>query len=494
LLRLVASLALLLISGSAPLPARLALAAAQETKPLEAGAYRVEWARESPARFSVEADLPIDGQTLEMATTRPGGIPELDADGWTALIQDLRVSDAQGAEIEATSMGPEGWKLARPSSGRIHLSYAVDFSALEALGWPAPREAVWSEDGFLQLVGRSLFITAPALGASTVTFVLPTGWRAVTAWDERPGSPPELAVGSAAHLTENLVVLMQSAPDVVESGGFRLLVAPTAPWFSARSEVRRVLEAALPHLVGLLGVDERSSYLVSLLPLAETGGESYRSSFASTFEETPSRANSSRWANTIAHEVFHQWNGWRLRGADYASTQWFHEGFTEYAANVSLVAAGLVTPEEFLAKLAEHVQNRERLTTSLEDTGGHKGPPLYSAGALVAFTWDVQIRHASQGERSLWDFMRTLWEQTGRGQWPYEWKDLESALDATAKLDWAAFRRAHIAGTEPLPLDSTLALAGMRLETAPDGAPQLVLDPSSSEVARALWQDIVSGR
>ena len=466
--------------------------APQGTQPIETATFHVDFGAEGPMGFSVEADLPIDGQTLDMSTTRPGGIAELDAGGWPALVQGLSVRDAQGASIEATRVGPEGWKLARACSGRIHLSYAVDYSVLQELQWPAPRESVWVGE-VLQLVGRSLFITTPALGPSTVTFELGI-WRAVTPWNERPGSPPQFAVDSAQQLTENLVVLMQSAPDVVEAGGFRLLVVPTGPWIAARSEVRRVLEAALPRLVGLIGVDERANYLVSLLPLAETGGESFRNSFASTFEEPPSRANSARWANTIAHEIFHQWNGWRLRGADYGSTQWFHEGFTEYAANVSLVAAGLTTPEEFLAKLAEHVQNRERLATSLENTGGRKGPPLYSAGALVAFTWDVQIRHATQGERNLWDFMRALWERTGRGQWPYEWKDQEAALAATADLDWEAFHRAHIAGTEPLPLAETFALAGVRLESTPDGLPQLALDPQSSEAARALWQGVLSGK
>jgi len=34
-----------------------------------------------------------------------------------------------------------------------------------------------------------------------------------------------------------------------------------------------------------------------------------------------------------------------------------------------------------------------------EDIGTKKGPPLYSAGALVAFSWDVKIRVASSGGR-----------------------------------------------------------------------------------------------
>jgi predicted metalloprotease with PDZ domain len=495
LLRLALPLALLVLSLGFVSPIRRAASRAstqQDSAPPAPGAYAVEWVRESPPRLAVEAAIPIDGQALEMATTRPGLIPELDAGGWPALVSELRAFDEEGAELDVSSAGPAGWRLARQHAGRVRVLYEVDYSPLAELGWPAPREAAWLEDGYFLLVGRSMFVTTPALGASTVTFALPDGWRAATPWSEQPGSPAQLAVASAAELAENLLVLSQSAPDVVDAGGLRLLVAPSAPWIAARGEVRRVLEAAIPSLVGLLGIEQRSSYLVALLPLAETGGESYRKSFALTFEERPSRANSARWANTIAHEVFHQWNGWGLRGADYTSTQWFQEGFTEYAANVALAAARIVTPDEFLAQLAEHVDNRERLTTSLEDTGGRKGPPLYSAGALVAFTWDVRIRHATQGERNLWDFMRTLWEQTGRGQWPYEWSDLEAALAATAQLDWATFHRAHIAGTEPLALEETFALAGILVELDPAG-PRLRFDDGASEAARSLWQALVKG-
>lgn len=465
----------------------------EAARKLEKGLFVVEWVRESPPRFVVEANLPIDGRELAMATTRPGLIPELDAGGWPALVQDLEVSDAEGMPLDVTRAGEGGWTLAEARAGRIQLRYEVDFAPLEALEWPAPREAMWVEDGFLSLVGRSLFVTTPALGRSAVAFELPTGWRAVTAWDELAGTPLAYEVPSAAALTENLVVLAQTAPDVVSAGGFKLLVAPTEPWVAARDEVRRVLEAAIPHLVRFMGTDERTSYLVALLARAESGGESYRNSFALNFADTPSRANSAAWANTIAHETLHQWNGWGLKGADFASTQWFQEGFTEYAANVALAAAGLVTPEEFLAQLTEHVENRSQLATTLEATGGHKGPPLYSAGALVAFTWDVRIRSASAGERSLWDFMRNLWEHTGRGQWPYAWKDLEAALAATADLDWADFHRAHIAGSEPLPLESTFDLVGIQIVISPNGQHELALDPLASQAEQSLWTALLAG-
>jgi predicted metalloprotease with PDZ domain len=64
-------------------------------------------------------------------------------------------------------------------------------------------------------------------------------------------------------------------------------------------------------------LDGRVNYLVILLPLEEDAGESFRCSVAMTSGATPSRTNVAAWGNMLAHEVFHYWNGRRLRGANY---------------------------------------------------------------------------------------------------------------------------------------------------------------------------------
>lgn len=459
----------------------------------EPARYVVSWVREDPPRLRVEASLPIEGRELAMDATRPGLIPELDAGGWPALVADLSAVDEGGSALALERAGDGGWRLAQDHSGRIGLRYEIDYEPLAALDWPAAREACWLEAGFFSVIGRSIFVTTPAQAGSSVSFELRDGWRAVTPWNELPGSPNAFEVPSAPLLTENLLVLTRSAPEVVSAGGLRVFVVPTQAWVGARAEVRRVLEGAIPRLSEFMGSAERGNYLVALLPQRETGGESFRASFALTFAETPSRENAGVWGNTIAHEVFHMWNGWGLRGADYAGSQWFQEGFTEYAANVALVSAGIVTAEEFLGKLAEHVRRSRELATSLEATGGRKGPPLYSAGALVAFDWDVRIRHATGGKRDLWDVLRALWQRTGGGEWPYAWADLEAALAETADFDWSGFRRDHIAGREPLPLEETFALAGIALRERADEAPELTLDTSASDAARGLWRSLTSG-
>jgi predicted metalloprotease with PDZ domain len=450
-----------------------------------AGRYVVSWVRDDPPRLRVEASLPIEGRELSMDTTRPGLIPELDAGGWPALVVGLSARDGRGSELALERAGDGGWRLAQEPSGRIELAYEVDYAPLADMDWPAPREACWLEEGFFSLVGRSLFVTTGALEQSSVRFVLPDGWRAVTPWTAEGVPAPQF-------LTENLLIFSRGSPEQVEAGGLRVLVVPTRRWDGARAQVRGVLQGAIPRLVEFMGSSPGGDYVVALLPQTERGGESFRSSFALNFDGEPGAANRAIWGNTIAHEVFHHWNGWGLRGADYASSQWFQEGFTEYAANVALVAAGITTEAEFLGTLAEHVRKRAQLATALENTGGRKGPPLYSAGALVAFDWDVRIRHATAGEKSLWDVLRALWVRTGGGARPYEWADLEAALAGTVEFDWNGYRRDFLTGGERLPLEETFEMAGVRLREGEP--PRLEVDRGALPAARELWRDLIGGR
>ena len=459
----------------------------------EPARYLVRMLQLAPPRFAVTATLPINGRAVEMEDTRPADVPEVGRKGWPALVRNLRVSDATGRSIAVTSTGAKGWELQQPHVGRLTVEYEVDYSLLASNGWPAPREAAFADDTHLVLVGRSLFITTRQVDSSIVTFALPRTWRPVTPWHPTAKSENAFAVLAAQDLTQNLIVLAQSDPDVVAAGGFRLFITALGHWQSARPEVNRVLRGVLPRFVRLMGFGERENYSVILLPTLETGGESYRHSFAFTLEANPTRANRALWGHTIAHEVFHYWNGSRLRGADYASSQWFQEGFTEYAANLAMVGSGLTTPDDFRQQLSNHIRKYRQLTTPLDAPGSRKGPPLYSGGALVAFCWDVQIRQASGGKRNLGDFLRALWHETNGGQRAYEWRDIRAALDRTVSHDWDAFFRAHIKGTEPLPLDKIFSQAGMRVVQAADGSPRIELDTAAPAPARSLGRALIRG-
>ena len=458
-----------------------------------AARYRVKLLSASPLRFSVDADLPIQGARLDMDRTYPAELPEMAARGWPALISGMKAFDSSGEPIALAGPDKRGWNLPRSYDGRVTLRYDVDFSLFAARGWSSPLESAFADARHISVSGRALFIVTGQVASAEVDFDVGHPWRTVMPWMPRASTPHGYAVRSAKDLTENLLVFATVAPDVVTAAGFTLQIVAMGHWEPLRPLIREVLGAVIAREVDLMQYEERDVYTVVLLPIADEGGEAYRQSFAYCFED-PSERNRAAWANTLAHEIFHYWNYARLRGADYAGTQWFQEGFTEYVANVTLVAARIVDPDTFVAKLSEHVQNSRQLTTTLEAIGTRKGPPLYSAGALVAFSWDVTIRQASGGRRNIGDLFRNLWRQADGGTREYAWADIRSALQATADADWEGFYQAHIKGREALPLDQTLALAGLRLSRDATGKELVEIDPAATASQRSLWIALTSGK
>ena len=448
--------------------------------------YRVRLISLKPLRFNISADIPIDGKTLDMDNTYPAELPQMAANGWPSLISNLTATDGNGKKVELTPAGSKGWQLAAAMRSRLHLSYDVDYSLFASSNWSSPLESAFVDDEDAIAAGRSMFITTAGMGDINVEIASPKGWNPVMPWPAATGISRTYHVKSREDLIDNMLVFSKNKPDVVVAAGFKMQIVSMGHWRPLRQLVRYSLKTIIAREVDLMGFKESETYNVVLLPILDHGGEAYRQSFVYCFDD-PDPTNQGIWANTLAHEIFHYWNYARLKGAKYESSQWFQEGFTEYVANLVTLEGKIIDPDAFIRKLSQHVNNYRKLTTTLEKYGTHKGPPLYSAGALVAFMWDLEIRKASNGKRDIGDLFRNLLVQTENGAREYTWSDINAALQATANGDWEGFYQAHIRGHEPLPLNEILPLAGLRLSKLADGTEQVSQDPDASPEARALW-------
>ena len=447
--------------------------------------YRLTLVTRDPLRFAVAADLPLAGDRLDMASTYPAELPAMASKGWPALIGDLTVTDAIGRPVPTTPQGAAGWRLDRPLD-RANLRYRVDFSVFQAAGWSSPLESAVTDAEHIAVACRGLFITTRAMDGADVTFAGPRGWRVVPPWPASDLSGRSFRAAGNADLTENMIVFSSRAPASVSAAGFHMAITAMGHWQPLLPLIRDSLSRIVALEVGMMAYRQREQYNVILMPTADTGGEAYRQSFAYCFAN-PTAANRALWANALAHEFFHYWNASRLAGQDYAASQWFQEGFTEYVANLTLLVGRIAPADNFLSKLSTHVANYGRLATTLENIGTHKGPPLYSAGALVAFSFDAMIRYATAGRRTIGTFFRHLWRLTGEGRREYAWAEIESALNATVPGRWNDYYSRYIRGHEKLPLDQAFRLAGLKLTNA-----AVVIDPDARAEAGAVWASLNS--
>jgi predicted metalloprotease with PDZ domain len=212
-----------------------------------------------------------------------------------------------------------------------------------------------------------------------------------------------------------------------------------------------------------------------------------------------------------AHEFFHLWNVKRLRPValgpfdytreDYSPSLWFAEGVTTYYSYLTLLRAGLWTPDDLYKHLASEIQTLEtepgRKLMSAESSSFHawfydRSPQMqetnfanstisyYNKGALLGLLLDLEIRSRTEGRKSLDDLMRLMYgrfygapQQTyylpGYG---YAESDILEALNEVSGSDFSDFFKSYVQGTDALSYSETLAKAGLELiTTVPAGAP-----------------------
>lgn len=238
------------------------------------------------------------------------------------------------------------------------------------------------------------------------------------------------------------------------------------------------------------------------------GGLEHRSSTALMirrqdlpFKGCEAPASYTSFLGLVSHEYFHTWHVKRIKPAAFAPYRleqpnhtrllWVFEGFTSYYDDLMLLRAGLIDEAKYFELLGRNMDHVMR------GTGRHKQSvaessfdawtryykqdenspnalvSYYTKGALLAMAIDLEIRHQSDQKHSLDDVMRLMWQRYGRGF--YQGKSKGLAEDAMPQLileatgvDLAGFIQRHAYGCDELPLNESLARAGIRVSSDPD--------------------------
>jgi predicted metalloprotease with PDZ domain len=204
----------------------------------------------------------------------------------------------------------------------------------------------------------------------------------------------------------------------------------------------------------------------------------------------------------VAHEYFHLWNVKRLRPIElgpfnydqenYTSLLWFMEGFTSYYDELIMRRAGYITDVEYLNKL-------NSVLNYVEGSEGNKVQPVahssydawikayrpnensanttvsyYSKGQLIAALLDAKIIAKFQGNKSLDDFMRTLYrhfhKKENRG---FTEKEFEKALTDFMREEMEPFLQKYVYETKPLPYKDIFNNIGVKVEYVGSAKPNL---------------------
>ncbi|QDF97421.1 peptidase M61 [Azoarcus sp. DD4] len=198
-----------------------------------------------------------------------------------------------------------------------------------------------------------------------------------------------------------------------------------------------------------------------------------------------------------SHEYFHTWNVKRIKPAafvpydlsveNYTHLLWAFEGFTSYYDDLALVRSGLLGHEEYLDLLGKTISNVHRgpgrLKQSVAESSfdawikyyrqDENSPnaivSYYQKGALIALALDLQLRKMSDGQISLDDVMRMLWDRHGLTGVGVAEDGIFTAVEDVAGDGGKAvahWLKRAVNGTEELPLARLLRDVGVSYQAA----------------------------
>lgn len=403
-------------------------------------------------------------------------------------------ADGTGRPLAFAKADKNSWAVDAPADGRLRVRYLVyaDELSVRTSHVDASHAFISGASAFMYLEGREreeaqLEVRAPQ-GWSVATALeetAPNAFRA-SGYDELADSPLEIGTH------EVIAFEVDGVPHRFAVWGRgnldpARLVADTTRIVRAE----RALFGELPYRAYTL--------ILHLLP-GGSGGLEHRDSTVLVADRWSFRGPGyESFLGLVAHELFHAWNGKRIRPAvlgpfdyvreSYTRELWVVEGITSYYTELVLRRAGLISPQRFLDKQAEQVTRLigipGRLVQPLEDASfdawikfyrpdantPNATISYYHKGALVALLLDLKIREATGNRRSLDDVMRALWAEYGRPDVGFPERRVEAVASAVAGTDLRPLFDRWLRSTQELDFAPHLAAAGVALVPAHEQRP-----------------------
>ncbi len=473
--------------------------------------YTVSMTKPSTHLLEVEmrfkwAQMPEKAE-LKMAVWTPGSYLVRE---FSRHVQDFAVKDAAGMELPWRKITKNTWQVDTKGGKEIVATYKVYANELTVR-----TNELNDEHGFWNNAATLMFVKGQLAAPSTLT-VNPFGtWKVATGL-------PKVEGQANTFRAENVDVLFDSPFEVsnfhevsfvVEGKPHRIIFSGEGNYDDKKcaTDVAKIVEEAYKMFGELPYADY--TFIVNL---RGGGGLEHLNSTALQFNRFgfKPKARYDGFLGLVAHEYFHAFNVKRIRpdalgpfdyeNENYTKLLWVAEGGTEYYGNLLRRRAGLISDRDFLAGIANGIQQLQerpgRFETSLEDSSFdswikfyrpdenavNNQISYYDKGEIVNMMLDVTIRSASGGARSLDDVMRYLYTEhykKGKNYTPEEFQKISETM-AGKSLD--EFFSKYVRGTADIDYDAIVGGIGLNLKTTQSGANRGYIGADLTEAAGVL--------
>ncbi len=411
---------------------------------------------------------------------------------FSRFVDVFEVMDKDGKLLNCEKVDKNTWRVqsAGKSNLKIHYQvYAFDLSVRTSF--------IDDEHAFLNGSSIFMFIEEHVKNPVTVTIVPAPTWKVISVALDR---------------------VNESNPWNVKAPNYDELV--DAPFEIGNQLVFTFTAAGVPHEVSMFGegnfdvdrlkkdmtriVDECTAIYgshpckkyVFFIHNMNSGGGGLEHKNSTTLQ-----ANKWGYTNTstyvgflslVAHEYFHLWNVKRCRPVplgpfnyseeNYTSLLWLAEGFTAYYDDLITYRCGFSSETEYLQTLAGNMSycNNQKgaafqsLTESSLDAwikyyrsyenSANASVSYYTKGSVVGALLDMEIINATNGEKSLDDFMKAMYQEFYvKNDKAYTQEDVMKVVERLTGKNMDSFFKNAVNSTEPLPMDKVVGQLGISL-------------------------------
>lgn len=411
------------------------------------------------------------------------------------FVDNLRAFDKRGRSLPVEKVDTNSWKI-----NKAHRLERITY-LVEDIFDTEQDNNIYYMSGTNIDAGHNFVINTPGFfgyfeGMKEIPFELsitkPEGFYGSTGLIPQSTTPTQ-----DIYLTQDYDLLMDSPmmynkPDTtfIEVGNARVLVSVYSPNGMVNSEFladkfNKLLQATAEYLGGELPVEKYAFllYFESPATVRNDRAGALEHSYSSFYylPEYPQANMAPLLVDIAAHEFFHIVTPLTIHSEEIANFDfnearlsqhlWLYEGVTEYASDHVQVRYNHITPNEFLDKLAEKINNSKHsyndnlpfTELSRKAAGEHSDQygNVYEKGALIGALLDILLLEQSGGEYELQKLMRDLSKRFGPEQ-PFRDEELFGVIEELSYPAAGEFLRRYVDGTESLPFEEYFEKAGVR--------------------------------
>ena len=326
--------------------------------------------------------------------------------GVAGVLKDMRIDGA-------TSVRRDGacWRVAHGRRAALCCRYTVD-AGQSAFDWAHANHPLTTE-GFFHGAGAA-FLMVPATGGGMpaeyevlLRWRLPKGWEAVSSWGAGRHVGALLGADDLRHsvyLAGDLVTDTRAV-----RAGASVTVAMVDAFGFKVGALGKLAAGIIGEQCAFMGEEDFPPFVVTVVPMSgDREGEVVRLRGLGLYRSLAlSMSLGAKLTDAVehlfAHELFHQWNGRLLRGAEpLEATWWLTEGFTDYYAMRSLYESGRWTAGTYAKWLNRHLgeynANPARNATNEQVVKRARSAPEtygqlpYQRGLMLGLRWHRQAR------------------------------------------------------------------------------------------------------